>query len=193
MTSRRIYFALASVIVVLDQLTKIWAHASLPGRGVVEVIPGVFNLAYSRNPGGLFGYFGGLPDPWRLALLTVLPLAAVGMIGWFLLRGDDSDRRSLYGLALILGGAVGNLLDRMFRGEVVDFLDVYASAPSLANWFIAKFGTAHWPTFNLADSAIVCGAGLLILTIVRPHPARPAAEQAASVATRDPAAADSAE
>jgi signal peptidase II len=82
---------------------------------------------------------------------------------------------TLFGLALVLGGAVGNLIDRLFRGEVIDFLDVYASSPRLAGWLLEKFGTAHWPTFNFADSAIVCGALLLALSIVRPQrPSAPA-------------------
>ena len=75
----------------------------------------------------------------------------------------------MVGLSLILGGAVGNLIDRLIRQSVVDFLDVYAASPRLAEWLIDKFGTAHWPTFNIADSAIVTGAGLLLLTVVLPQ------------------------
>ena len=166
--ARRGYFVIALSVLVLDQATKITAHRWLANRGPVEIIPSFLNLSYSRNAGGLFGYFRDLPDPWRSLLLMLLPLAAVAMITWFLARGEGDDRRSLWGLALILGGAVGNLIDRIFRGEVVDFLDVYAASPGLADWLIERFGTAHWPTFNLADSAIVTGAGLLLLTIVRP-------------------------
>ena len=88
---------------------------------------------------------------------------------------QGEDRRTLFGLSLILGGAVGNLIDRAVRGEVVDFLDVYVSPPRLADWFVGTFGTAHWPTFNVADSAIVTGACLLFWTIVRPPANEPAA------------------
>ena len=161
------YFVVSLVVLFLDQLTKILAHAWLPGR-TVEIVPGLFNLVYSRNPGGLFGYFGDLPDPWRGLLLTLLPLAAVVMIALFLGRGEGVDRRTLTGLGLILGGALGNLIDRVFRGEVVDFLDVYAPDSAFSDWLVRRFGTHHWPTFNLADSAIVVGACLLLLTIVRP-------------------------
>jgi signal peptidase II len=76
----------------------------------------------------------------------------------------------LRGLGLILGGATGNLVDRIMRGEVIDFLDAHLPPSALAEWFEARFGTAHWPTFNLADSAIVVGAALLLLTLVRPQP-----------------------
>lgn len=166
--ARRGYFLIAAAVLVLDQVTKIAAHAWLRERGTVEIVPRFFNLDYSRNPGGLFGYFGQLPDPWRGVLLTLLPLVAIGLIVQFLGRGEDVDRKTLTGLALILGGAVGNLIDRVFRGEVVDFLDVYASSPGLAAWLVEKFGTAHWPTFNVADSGIVCGAVLLVWAIFRP-------------------------
>jgi len=165
------WLAVATVVVAVDQATKVAAHAWLRGREPIEVVPDLFNLVYSRNPGGLFGYFGGLADPWRTALLTVLPVLAVGMIVMFLARGTDLYRATRFGLALILGGAVGNLIDRVVRGEVVDFLDVYAGAPALADPLVRWFGTAHWPTFNVADSCIVVGACLLVLDMLRPAPA----------------------
>jgi len=167
--ARRGYYYVALAVLVLDQATKIAAHAWLRGRGPVEIVPGFLNLWYSRNPGGLFGYFGQLPDPWRGALLTAFPLVAAVVIAVFLAKTDEPDRSTKVGLALILGGAVGNLVDRVFRGEVVDFLDVYASHARLADWLAARFGTAHWPTFNIADSAIVVGAILLVLDILRPE------------------------
>lgn len=165
--ARRGYFIVAFVVLLLDQATKVAAHHWLRGVPPVEVVPGLFNLIYTRNPGGLFGYFGDLAQPWRGLLLTAMPLLAVGMIVHFIVRADDLLRSTRFGLALILGGALGNLLDRVVRGEVVDFLDVYASTPTLADWLVTRFGTSHWPTFNVADSAIVCGAGLLLLDIVR--------------------------
>ena len=117
LSRRRVYFLLAAGVLLLDQATKILAHAFLRGRGAEEVVPGFFNLIYSRNPGGLFGYLGDLADPWRAIVLTVVPLVAIGMILGFLLRGDENDRPTLLGLGLILGGAVGNLIDRLARGE----------------------------------------------------------------------------
>jgi signal peptidase II len=175
--ARRSYFAAAAVVVVLDQTTKLLSDRFLRGAGPVPVIPELFNLWYSRNPGGLFGFFAGFSDPWRSLVLTLVPLVAVVLIATFLARTTEPDRSTLFGLALILGGAVGNLIDRLVRGEVVDFLDVYASAklmPGLAQWLLARFGTAHWPTFNLADSSIVIGACLLMLDVLRPERPRPA-------------------
>lgn len=165
---RQGYFLIALAVLAVDQLTKVMALRWLADRGPVETIPNFLNLSFSLNPGGLFGYFGSWPDPWRTVLLTILPFAAIGLIAWFLGRSDELDRRTLLGLALILGGAVGNLIDRLIRGSVVDFLDVYAASPKLAAWFVEHFGTSHWPTFNVADAAIVSGAGLLLLTVVVP-------------------------
>lgn len=175
------YFAMSLAILAVDQMTKVLAHEYLRGSPAMPIVPGLFNLSYSRNPGGLFGYFGNLADPWRSVLLTLLPIVAIGLIGMFLMRSEDTHRSTRLGLASILGGAVGNLVDRILRGEVVDFLDVYASSPSLADWLVRTFGTAHWPTFNVADSCIVIGAGLLILDMLRRDTPAAAAEGAGEV------------
>ncbi len=183
-TMRRGYFLVSAAVVVVDQLSKIAAQALLHGRAPVSVIPGLFDLVYSRNRGGLFGYFATWGDPWRGVMLTAFPLVAIILIGWMLARTDEPDRSTLVGLALILGGATGNLIDRVARGEVVDFLDVYVSHPGLASWFESRFRTAHWPTFNLADSAIVCGAALLLLDVLRPEPS-PAGRRRSGAAGTD--------
>ena len=165
---RRGYVLAAIVAVALDQATKLAAVAWLRGKGQVPVIPEFLNLWFSTNRGGLFGSFGNLDEPWRTLLLVGMPLVfVVGMV-LFLARTDEPDRATLFGLSMMLGGAVGNLIDRIFRGEVVDFLDVYASNPKLASFFVARFGTVHWPTFNVADSAIVVGAVLLLIDVFRP-------------------------
>lgn len=167
--SRRLYFVLAALVIAADQSTKIAADRWLGREGPVTLVPGVLNLWYSRNRGGLFGYFSDLADPWRALLLTLFPLLAVVLIAFFLTRAEEHRKSTLVGLALILGGATGNLADRVARGEVVDFLDAYASWDPLAQWLTERFGTVHWPTFNVADSAIVVGAGLLLLDILRPE------------------------
>jgi len=182
--ARRGYYLLALGVLVADQATKIMAHAWLRGQGAVEIVPGLFNLWYSRNAGGLFGSFHDWAGPLRFALLTVLPLAAVTVIAVFLARTRSSDRPTMLGLALILGGATGNLVDRLLRGEVIDFLDVYVASPRLAEWLEVRFGTAHWPTFNVADSSIVVGAGLLLLSMFLPV-AEPVADEAGPVVERD--------
>jgi len=180
--SRRGYFGIAAFALALDQISKVIVHYLLADRGAVEVIPGFFSLWYSRNPGGLFGSFRDWAGPWRLILLTLLPIIAIFFIAGFLRKGKIEDRPTLLGLSLILGGATGNLIDRLFRGEVIDFLDVYVANSGFAEWLIKTFGTAHWPTFNIADSAIVVGAGLLLLDIFRPQRTREAAAEDAPAA-----------
>lgn len=171
---RRACLFTSLAVLVLDQVTKGLAHAFLRHREPFEVIPGLFNLTYSRNPGGLFGYFRELPDLFRVILLTLFPLAAVVLIVAYLFRAVHTDRPTRWGLSLILGGALGNLVDRFARGEVIDFLDLFVGPSRLADWLVAHLGTAHWPTFNVADSAIVVGAGLLLVSIVWPgSPAGP--------------------
>lgn len=176
LSEHRRYFLLSAVILLADQASKIAAHAMLRGQRPLTVIPGVFNLIYSRNRGGLFGFFGTWDDPWRTILLTAMPLLAVVLIGLFIANTEKREHKTRIGLCLILGGAVGNLVDRAFRGEVVDFLDVYVSHQGMAEWLIARFNTAHWPTFNIADSAIVVGACLLILDVFTPAPKKAAPE-----------------
>ena len=166
--ARKGYFLVSGTVFVLDQASKIAADTWLRFKAPVTIIPGFFGFAYSRNRGGLFGYFSTLDDPWRFFLLTAFPIVAVVVIAVFLARTDEPDRSTLFGLALILGGASGNLLDRVVRGEVVDFLDAYISWAPLESWLIEQFQTAHWPTFNIADSAIVVGACLLVLDVLRP-------------------------
>lgn len=166
--ARRGYFLLALTVIAMDQASKILADHFLRALGTVEVVPGFFNLWYSRNRGGLFGLFRDWGGIWRGLLLTLLPIVAIVLIAVFLARTRDADRPTLTGLGLILGGAVGNLIDRLFRGEVIDFLDVYVASAALADRLVSWFGTAHWPTFNVADSSIVVGAGLLVLSMFRP-------------------------
>lgn len=166
---RRGYFFLAAAVLAADQASKITVDRYLGRDGPVTVIPNFLNLWYSRNRGGLFGYFSDWEDPWRTILLTLFPLVAVILIATFLARAEENQRSTLLGLALILGGATGNLVDRVARGEVVDFIDAYAAWPPLARFLSERFGTVHWPTFNVADSAIVVGALLLVADIVRPE------------------------
>jgi len=178
--SRRGYLSVSLGVLVLDQISKMLAHHYLSDRIPLDIIPNFFRLWYSRNPGGLFGSFRDWAGPWRFVLLTLLPMAAIVLIGVFLTRTKAADRQTLLGLSLVLGGAVGNLIDRLARGEVIDFLDVYIPASKTADWLVSVFGTAHWPTFNVADSSIVVGASLLLISIFRPP--LPAAGEGATAA-----------
>jgi signal peptidase II len=104
-----------------------------------------------------FSLFNESASEWRQGLLVLFSLVAVALVGWYILRrAERLDRFSLAGFALILGGAAGNLFDRVVWGRVTDFLDFY-------------LGSYHWPAFNVADSAIVVGSGLLLLEAIRPR------------------------
>jgi len=168
MALQKRWFLISVAVLALDQASKAWVHATLRDSPRLELIPGWLNFVYSRNPGGLFGYFTDMAQPWRTLILTLLPLAAIALVVDYLTRGKDLDRGARLALALVLGGAIGNLLDRIFRGEVIDFIDAQASG-GLANWLVEKVGTAHWHTFNVADSCIVCGAILLLVSAFRPR------------------------
>jgi len=143
--------AIASITLLLDQLTKWWALSNLQ-LGVPEPVLPFLNWLLLFNPGAAFSFLAQ-GSGWQRWFLTVLGLAASIYIVW-LLRKSLGDQMLCWALSLILGGALGNVLDRIMYGAVVDFIDVY-----YANW--------HWPAFNIADSAICIGAALLILSELR--------------------------
>lgn len=142
-------------IIILDQLTKLLILQYLPLHSSLEIIPGFFNLVHVRNPGGAFSIFAGANSALRQGLfmgLTVF-IVIVLLFAYRKLRPEDRWTRTSY--ALIVGGALGNLVDRLrFGGEVIDFLDCYV-------------GAYHWPAFNAADSAITAGALMLVVTLLR--------------------------
>ena len=141
------WFALAAAVVLADQVTK----ALVLGRfalGERLEITGFFNMVLVYNKGAAFSFLSDAAG-WQTPALIVFALVAIGIVGTFIVRSPG--RRLLCtGLALILGGALGNLIDRLRFGQVVDFLDFHAQG-----W--------HWPAFNVADSAITLGAALIIL------------------------------
>ena len=137
-----------SWILVLDQWTKYVVEQRLPLYRKVEVISGFFNLTHVRNPGGAFGIFGGERGGIGGLLFVVVSLLAVGIIIYLFLKVKEEEKRLSLSLSLVLSGALGNLIDRLRYGEVVDFLEFYISS-------------FHWPAFNIADSAICMGIGLM--------------------------------
>jgi signal peptidase II len=146
----------STAILAADQAAKALVRAFLPLHESVEVVPSLFSLTHVTNRGALFGILHDLADPWRGALFTIVPLVAIVLIVHFQGRTSPEDRLAQSGLALILGGAFGNFLDRVRLGHVTDFLDVYV-------------GPHHWPAFNIADSAICVGVGLLIADLLWPQ------------------------
>jgi signal peptidase II len=148
-TNRFLYLAIAVGIFLLDRWTKRLVAQKIALFDSISVIPGFFSITHVRNKGAAFSLFADSPAAWRVAMLVIFSLIALVIVLWLLVR--TSNRLSLQGaaLALILGGAVGNLWDRVLHGWVTDFLLVYYK-----HW--------EWPAFNVADSAICVGAVLLI-------------------------------
>ena len=139
---------ISSLVVVLDQITKYIADSNLDLRVPVEVFLGL-NMTLCYNKGAAFSFLSNAGGWQRWFLMAISFVISLVLVFW--LRNVDKNRKSLaWGLALILGGAIGNLIDRTTYGYVIDFIDVY-------------YGYWHWPAFNIADSAISIGAGLLIL------------------------------
>ena len=132
------------VIVVLDQVTKIVVDRNMALHSSIPIVDGIFNLTYIRNPGAAFGIFSGNHKAFRVPFLIAVSVAAVGFIVILLRRLPSGSTGLITALSFILGGAVGNLIDRVLYGEVIDFLDVY-------------WRNYHWPAFNVADSFITVG------------------------------------
>jgi signal peptidase II len=141
-------------VLVLDQWTKSMIVQKLPLHQRVEVIHGFFNIIHVRNTGGAFGIFGGEKGGLGSVLFVIVSLFAIGVIIYLFMKTREDEKTLALSFSLILSGAMGNLIDRLRYGEVIDFLDFHLS-------------TYYWPAFNVADSAICIGIGLLALELVR--------------------------
>jgi signal peptidase II len=146
-------FVTALAVFGLDYWSKSRVEANLGAYDTKIVIPGFFNIIRSGNPGVAFGMLAGNSTHSRTLLFIAASIETALILIWMLWRIHRHDRLTTTGLSLILGGALGNLFDRVREGSVTDFLDFYS-------------GSYHWYTFNLADSAICIGAGLLILSML---------------------------
>jgi signal peptidase II len=164
--SRYLLLALiALTVIILDQATKSWVTQSMRLHESIPVIPNLFSFTYIRNPGAAFGLLAGSSNAFRTVFFGVTSLFALALLGTILVRLPRKDWVGQVSIAGILGGAIGNLIDRLRFGEVIDFLDVYVEA-------------YHWPAFNVADSAISVGVVCLIIHFAfeRKDTALPAAE-----------------
>ncbi|MGO9402414.1 MAG: signal peptidase II [Terriglobales bacterium] len=150
---RKYHFLIALAVVALDRYTKWLISHRLTMHNSIPVIPGFFRIIHAENPGAAFGIFADSPSQWKVGLLIAFSIIALLIVSLLLWKNSHSLTTTGIGLALILGGAVGNLWDRLVSRHVVDFLLFYV-------------GHYQWPAFNVADSAIVVGAGLLVFEIV---------------------------
>jgi signal peptidase II len=147
------YFVLALIVLILDQVSKAWATANLQFLDTKEILPNFFRFTYARNRGVAFSLFADSKYDIKWVLAAISLLAALG-VAYYLIRLATNNSRLNISLALLLAGIVGNLIDRVRLGEVVDFIDFH--------WY-EKY---TWPTFNIADAAICVGAALLALEML---------------------------
>jgi signal peptidase II len=150
---RKYHFLIAIVVLLLDRLAKWTVEVNIPLHDSISVLPGFLRFTHVQNRGAAFGLFAESPSEWKAAVLVMFSVVALAIVCFLLWKNSHAMSTTGVGLALILGGALGNLWDRLVSGHVVDFLDIYV-------------GNYHWPAFNLADSAIVIGAMLLVSEIL---------------------------
>lgn len=150
---RKLHFLIALSVIVLDRLAKLVVEHKIPLHDGIQIIPGFFRLTHLENRGAAFGLFADSPSPWKIGALVLFSVIALVVVSALLWKNSHTISITGIGLALILGGAVGNLWDRLTSGHVTDFLLFY-------------LGRYQWPAFNVADSAIVVGATLLVYEIV---------------------------
>jgi signal peptidase II len=149
-------YGVALGIFALDRVTKQIIESRVSFVDTHRIIPGFFDIVHSQNRGVAFGLFDDSTFAWRTTLLIIASLTAVVLVSVMLWNAQRLDRFSRWGFALILGGAIGNLFDRIVWGRVTDFLLFY-------------IGAYQWPAFNIADSAIVVGSSLLLIDLLRPR------------------------
>lgn len=159
---RKYQILIAAAVVLLDRVTKLLVIRRIPLAEQVSVIPGLFQLSHWENTGAAFSIFADSNSPWRTAGLILFSLVAVAVICFLLWKHGAILDLTMISLCLVLGGALGNLWDRIMKATVTDFLDFY-------------LGEHHWPPFNVADSAIVIGAVLLASQILFPRKDKTAA------------------
>lgn len=151
---RRPELWLGIVIIALDQATKALVRATIAPYETVQVIPGLLNLTHVLNTGAAFGFLNTADFPYKSVVVAGLAVLALGAIAFYAMTLGSETRLSRYSLAMILSGAIGNLIDRATSGAVVDFVDAH-----WAGW--------HFWTFNVADAAITVGAVLLVVDMFR--------------------------
>jgi len=149
------YFIFILLVLTADQLTKLWITRTVPLSVSKKIIPGFFNLTHIHNRGAIFGFLGQSRNSVVFYFLMAASLVALFLVIYYFFKTPPAEKLMILSLSLILAGALGNLIDRVFRTYVIDFLDFYVN-----NW--------HWPSFNIADASVSIGAvGLILLFIFK--------------------------
>lgn len=145
--------AVAALVIIIDQISKYAVQHMLAMHDYIEIIPGFFNLTYVQNPGAAFGIFGETAGALRLIILIGISIFALAMLLFMYQKTEGRYTLTHLGIAMVIGGAVGNLIDRIRLSWVMDFLDFY-------------WNGHHWPAFNIADAAITLGTVILMFNIL---------------------------
>jgi signal peptidase II len=149
------YYLISLLILVIDHIAKWVVRARLYPREVLEIIPGYLRFAYVNNSGVAFGFFDEIESVWKPYILAAMAMIATVAILIYSMRVSQNRKLLRLALAITLGGILGNFVDRILRGYVVDFIEVHIHE------------AFHWPTFNIADSAITIGIALLLIDTIR--------------------------
>jgi len=154
--SRLRWLWLTLAVVLADRASKAWCESQTPEGWRRELIHHFVYLVHSRNPGIAFGVFADVASPWVRLTLVAVSIAVIAALAWLFVAGHSGGSLTAAGLALLLGGATGNVTDRIIHGAVTDFFEVW-------------FGSYHYPAFNVADSAIAIGAAFILLDVLFGH------------------------
>jgi signal peptidase II len=178
------YFYLITVTtlsLLIDQLSKIWIRVNIHGGKSVEIISGLFRLVHVENPGAAWGIFAD--SAYRIPFFIVATLIAFSVIGVYFSRIPKGQNLLAVAISLILGGALGNFIDRLYYRSVTDFLDFYVARQPISGWLIEHFGSNRWPSFNIADATIVTGLLLIMydMLVLEGRRARETGEAGAAV------------
>lgn len=151
---------IASLTVIFDQISKAMVRSSMPLWSSDPIFPNFFNMVHAVNKGAAFGFLNRADISWQRSFFIIITIVALGIIYSLIKSAHKSNKLQIASLALLLGGAIGNLFDRIIYGEVTDFLDFY-------------IGKYHWPAFNVADIALTIGAVLMIISLYFGKPNAP--------------------
>lgn len=152
--NKKKYLYITGGIILIDQISKILIQSILSQYDKIKLIDGFLQIIHVHNSGAIWGLFSDNPSTIVTILITLFSIAALVVVIFFFLKLDIKCKLELFSFSLIIGGAIGNIIDRILQGYVVDFIDVY-----IKNW--------HWPTFNFSDSSITIGVILVIFSLWR--------------------------
>jgi len=172
----------SSFLLLLDQGSKYWIRANIPLGRSIEVLPNLFRLGHVENAGAAWGILSS--SPYRIPFFIVATIVAFIVIGIYFSKLPKDQTLLAIAMSSILGGAIGNFIDRLLYQSVTDFLDFYFGYQPIKGWLISTFRSNRWPSFNIADVAIVIGLGIVMYDMLFLEPKRIKAAEGAENAKK---------